>query len=235
METDGHTRCCSGSMMRVAGGEEHGLDNGDALGEGDRKRSLRSHRPDASEGVSSDTNGISKLNARIQNHGTNCHENSHFHVNNIKQEGHQFSLGTIKQEPCNTHVSSIASTSSRCSTPTTSLPSFAAAGSIAHSAVSNSVASSSPKHTTLLSQILAWQLVPQSLYSEVPVAPSLMYGAIHLARLFVKLPDLLYSTNMPERKLKVLLRHLDMFLGYMEEHQEWFGEQFYKDNRSICG
>jgi hypothetical protein len=32
METEGQTRFCSGSMMRVAGGEEHGLDNGDALG-----------------------------------------------------------------------------------------------------------------------------------------------------------------------------------------------------------
>lgn len=91
---------------------------------------------------------------------------------------------TENNKNCSDHCYSIASTSSRCSTPTTSLPSFAAAGSIAHSTVANSVASSSPKHTTLLSQILAWQLVPQSLYSEVPVAPSLMYGAIHLARLF---------------------------------------------------
>jgi hypothetical protein len=74
-------------------------------GEGDRKRSLRSHRPDASENVLSDANGINKSNARTVNHGTNCHENSHFHMNNIKQEGHQFSLGTIKQEPCNTRVS----------------------------------------------------------------------------------------------------------------------------------
>jgi len=82
-------------------------------------------------------------------------------------------------------VCSIASTSSRCSTPTTSLPACPGAGNSTHSpAVASSVASSSPKHTTLLSQILAWQLVPQSLYSEVPVAPSLMYGAIHLARLF---------------------------------------------------
>lgn len=32
MEIEGQTRFCSGSMMRVAGGEEHGLDNGDALG-----------------------------------------------------------------------------------------------------------------------------------------------------------------------------------------------------------
>lgn len=75
------------------------------LGEGDRKRSLRSHRPDANESVSSDTNDISKLNARTLNQGTNCHENSHFHMNNIKQEGHHFSLSSIKQEPCNTHMS----------------------------------------------------------------------------------------------------------------------------------
>jgi hypothetical protein len=75
------------------------------IGEGERKRSLRSHRPDVSESVSSDANGINKLNVRTLNHGTNCHENTHFHLNNIKQEGHQFSLGTIKQEPCNTRVS----------------------------------------------------------------------------------------------------------------------------------
>jgi hypothetical protein len=83
-------------------------------GEGDRKRSLRSHRPEAGEGVSSDANGIGKLNARTPNHGTNCHENSHFHVNNIKQEGHQFSLGSIKQEPCNTRVSRSVSLLSHC-------------------------------------------------------------------------------------------------------------------------
>lgn len=230
-ETEEQNHCCSGSMMS----EERGLDNGDAT-DCERKRSLRSHRADPRESISSDANGVSKLNARTVNHGTNCHENSHSHMNDIKQEGHHISLSSIKQEPCNTHISSIASTSSRCSTPTTSLPACPGAGNSTHSpAVASSVASSSPKHTTLLSQILAWQLVPQSLYSEVPVAPSLMYGAIHLARLFVKLPDLLYATNMPEKKLKVLLRHLDMFLGYMEEHQEWFGEQFYMENRSICG
>lgn len=95
--------------------------------------------------------------------------------NSLKQRKHD-----NKFSDC---VYSIASTSSRCSTPTTSLP--ACPGNSTHSpAVASSVASSSPKHTTLLSQILAWQLVPQSLYSEVPVAPSLMYGAIHLARLF---------------------------------------------------
>jgi hypothetical protein len=96
---------------------------------------------------------------------------------------------TLKQRKhCNKFYGfdySIASTSSRCSTPTTSLQACPAAGNTTHSpAVASSVASSSPKHATLLSQILAWQLVPQTLYTDVPVAPSLMYGAIHLARLF---------------------------------------------------
>ncbi|XP_069685669.1 MSL complex subunit 3 isoform X2 [Periplaneta americana] len=228
-ETEAQASYCGNNLGAVMHIEEHAMDNGEASGEGDRKRSLRSHRPDASESLSPDTNGIGKMSTRALNHGPSYHENNHFPTNSIKQEG-QFSL-SIKQEPSgNTHLSSIASTSSRCSTPTTSLPPTAGLAMN-----SSPVASSSPKHTTLLSQILAWQLVPQSLYSEVPVAPSLMYGAIHLARLFVKLPDLLYATNMPERKLKVLLRHLDMFLSYMEEHQEWFGEQFYKDNSSICG
>jgi hypothetical protein len=32
IDTDGQTHYCSGSTMRIAGGEEHGFDNGDALG-----------------------------------------------------------------------------------------------------------------------------------------------------------------------------------------------------------
>jgi hypothetical protein len=31
-DTEGQTHYCSSSMMRVAGGEDHGLDNGDAIG-----------------------------------------------------------------------------------------------------------------------------------------------------------------------------------------------------------
>ena len=108
--------------------------------------------------------------------------------NSLKQRTHD-----NKFSDC---VYSIASTSSRCSTPTTSLPASHGAGNSTHSpAVASSVASSSPKHTTLLSQILAWQLVPQSVYSEVPVAPSLMYGAIHLARLFGMCIRYLYTNE----------------------------------------
>ncbi|KAJ9577149.1 hypothetical protein L9F63_006271, partial [Diploptera punctata] len=185
IEADDHSHFTSNNITNMIHHpvveECHTLDNGETIGEGDRKRSLRSHRAEHSETISSDVNG------------------------------------TIKT------ISRIASTSSRCSTPTTSLPAITVPSGSVHS-------SASPKHSTLLSQILTWQLVPQSLYNEVPVAPSLVYGAIHLLRLFVKLPDLLYATNMPERKLKILLQQLDMFLNYMEEHQEWFGEKYYKDN-----
>jgi len=72
----------------------------------------------------------------------------------------------------------------------------------------------------------------------------------------VKLPELLQSTDISSKKLKVLLKYLDMFLryvmnynkmtffiikchnlikelimqyvySYLEMHREWFGEQFY--------
>ncbi|PSN39620.1 hypothetical protein C0J52_13803 [Blattella germanica] len=170
---EGHTtNYSSNNMVHLSRTEDLAMDNGDTLGEGDRKRSLRSHRQEHQEVAPPETNGVTKSTR------SSYHENNHFPVNNIKQEvhHHHFSLNNVKHEPGNgAHLSSIASTSSRCSTPTTSLPAGTVPGG----------ASTSPKHTTLLSQILAWQLVPQSLYTEVPVAPSLMYGAIHLARLFV--------------------------------------------------
>lgn len=88
----------------------------------------------------------------------------------------------------------------------------------------------SPRHAALLSQIQSWKIVSASLYSQQPAPPSLIYGAIHLLRLFVKLPELLQSTNMPEEKLEVVLEYFGYFLKYMEEHREWYSEEHYKDN-----
>lgn len=203
--------------------EDLGLDIGDA----GRKRSLRSHRlmcTDTNDGPASgylignaESNGVSKFNLR----------------NYSRSNEGGYSVGSIKHEnPNSLNMSSITSTSSRCSTPTTSLvPGVNSTGNTAHSTAIPNM-SSSPRTNSLLSKILTWQLVPDHLYNKVPVPPSLFYGAVHLTRLFVKLPDLLYATNMPDRKLKVLLRHLDMFLNYLEEHSEWFGEEFYKNNPS---
>lgn len=43
----------------------------------------------------------------------------------------------------------------------------------------------------------------------------------------MRLPDFLNATTIPDDKLKILLRHLDSFVGYLESHKEWFGEQNY--------
>ncbi|XP_033176167.1 male-specific lethal 3 homolog isoform X2 [Bombus impatiens] len=79
----------------------------------------------------------------------------------------------------------------------------------------------------LLQQSNKWRLMPESAKPEGPPNPSTYYGAIHLTRLFVKLPDLLQLTDIPHKKLKVLVKYLDMFLSHLEMHREWFGEQFY--------
>ncbi|XP_011647819.1 male-specific lethal 3 homolog isoform X2 [Pogonomyrmex barbatus] len=120
------------------------------------------------------------------------------------------------------NLSSIASTSSRCSSPrgvTLRMPPVVTSAQV----------------NTLLQQSNKWRLMPQvSKQIETP-SPSTYYGAIHLTRLFVKLPELLQSTDISNKKLKVLLKYLDMFLSYLEMHREWFGEQFYMqiDSRII--
>ncbi|XP_047104559.1 LOW QUALITY PROTEIN: male-specific lethal 3 homolog [Schistocerca piceifrons] len=82
----------------------------------------------------------------------------------------------------------------------------------------------------LSSQVLEWHLVPESMYTEKPSPPSLVYGAVHLARLFVKLPGLLHNTDMQARKLKLVLRHLQLILKYLEQNKTWFGEEFYESS-----
>lgn len=90
-----------------------------------------------------------------------------------------------------------------------------------------------PQSNAILTQVMTWHLVPASSSNEAPSLPSLIYGATHLARLFVRLPDLLYTGNMPSSKLKVLTSHLETFMGYLEEHTEWFADHNYKENPHV--
>ncbi|XP_026497369.2 protein male-specific lethal-3 [Vanessa tameamea] len=76
----------------------------------------------------------------------------------------------------------------------------------------------------LLDKVAKWQIVPRE---DTEHLPCRVYGAIHLARLFVKLPDFLNATQMPDFKLKLILKHIDMFVQYLDEHSEWFGEMYY--------
>ncbi|XP_028158581.1 male-specific lethal 3 homolog isoform X5 [Ostrinia furnacalis] len=82
----------------------------------------------------------------------------------------------------------------------------------------------------LLDKVAKWQIIPREGTEHLPCR---VYGAIHLARLFVKLPDFLNATQMPDFKLKLILKHIDMFVQYLDEHNEWFGEMYYvADNMS---
>ncbi|RZF39964.1 hypothetical protein LSTR_LSTR002367 [Laodelphax striatellus] len=96
----------------------------------------------------------------------------------------------------------------------------------------NSVPQNAPaRQETFITQIMEWKLVPPNVLKKLPLSPSQIYGATHLARLFVKLPELMPS-GMAEKKLDVCLRHFSSILKYLEAHPEWFDESHYQEN---CG
>lgn len=71
------------------------------------------------------------------------------------------------------------------------------------------------KTRELLQDILAWQILP----SGAPAEPSMIYGAVHLSRLIVKLPDFINLTPMmSDDKLKLLLQYLDNFIEYVHQY-----------------
>ncbi|XP_055694694.1 protein male-specific lethal-3 [Lutzomyia longipalpis] len=77
----------------------------------------------------------------------------------------------------------------------------------------------------LLQNTLAWHLLP----SNAPAEPSMIYGAPHLARLLIKLPEFLTHSigTMSEEKMKHLLDYLGELLEFLEDHTNWFGEEHY--------
>lgn len=50
-----------------------------------------------------------------------------------------------------------------------------------------------PQHSALFSQVQEWKIVPPTTYSLQPPSPSLIYGAVHLARLFGQCQILLFN------------------------------------------
>lgn len=80
----------------------------------------------------------------------------------------------------------------------------------------------------ILEDAFAWKILP----SDAPAEPSMIYGATHLARLIVKLPEFLSASSMADEKLKLLLKFLDCFSDYIEEHEEWFGSHVYSEKKA---
>ncbi|XP_027623674.1 male-specific lethal 3 homolog isoform X2 [Tupaia chinensis] len=85
------------------------------------------------------------------------------------------------------------------------------------------------KRTKEINKVLSWKLVPSNYPpgDQLP-PPSYIYGAQHLLRLFVKLPEILGNMSFSAKHLKALLKHFDLFLRYLEEyHDEFFPESAY--------
>ncbi|KAI4831351.1 hypothetical protein KUCAC02_000897 [Chaenocephalus aceratus] len=74
-----------------------------------------------------------------------------------------------------------------------------------------------------LNEVLSWKLTPDNYpLQDQPPPPSYLYGAQHLLRLFVKLPEILGKMQIPERNLRALVKHLELFLRFLAEFQEDF-------------
>jgi len=76
---------------------------------------------------------------------------------------------------------------------------------------------------SMVKDISKWKLLPDNIYSSesgLSPQPSVVYGAQHLLRLFVELPDLLTRMNIAADMSKHLVKHLEMFLEYMDSHRD---------------
>ncbi|EHA97618.1 Male-specific lethal 3-like protein [Heterocephalus glaber] len=77
-----------------------------------------------------------------------------------------------------------------------------------------------------INEVLSWKLVPDNYPpGDQPPPPSYIYGAQHLLRLFIKLPEILGKMSFSEKNLKALLKHFDLFLKFLAEyHANFFPE-----------
>ncbi|XP_014676909.1 PREDICTED: male-specific lethal 3 homolog isoform X2 [Priapulus caudatus] len=99
-----------------------------------------------------------------------------------------------------------------------------------HDGQSNGHVSHHPRKGDVLSDVLSWKLLPEDVANSKPTMPSLLYGAHHLLRLFVKLPELLGKIRMSQKKREAICTHLEMFLNYLVDKQaELFSESAYED------
>ncbi|XP_054766308.2 putative male-specific lethal-3 protein-like 2 [Lytechinus pictus] len=75
-----------------------------------------------------------------------------------------------------------------------------------------------------------WKLLPDGAHYNGAEPPCRVYGAQHLLRLFVKLPEILGRMDLPAKKLKPLVKHLEMFLRWLsatEQLLEYFPDKAY--------
>ncbi|XP_058631275.1 male-specific lethal 3 homolog isoform X4 [Onychostoma macrolepis] len=80
-------------------------------------------------------------------------------------------------------------------------------------------------HSPPTGQVLSWRLTPDNYpQSDQLPPPSYLYGAQHLLRLFVKLPEILRKMHIPEKNLRALVKHFELFLRCRRtQRRAWFG------------
>lgn len=93
----------------------------------------------------------------------------------------------------------------------------------------------SHRERDLLKRLVHRKLVPdwflrQQPSESTPLPPCLIYGATHLARALVKIPEIFPHAEHSEAKMNTITEYLNGFTKFLEEHPEWFGEHLYCDN-----
>lgn len=77
-------------------------------------------------------------------------------------------------------------------------------------------------------------LLPSECLLENPASPTLLYGAQHLLRLFVKLPELLQKMEITKTKAGYLENFMNGFLHYLAgRHEELFPSSAYRDAEEV--
>jgi male-specific lethal 3 len=88
--------------------------------------------------------------------------------------------------------------------------------------------SSSKSHKVLAEHVHSWKIVPESLYFEEPVPSSLVYGGIHLARLLVRLPEVMARMKFRLASAKNLHKYLENLESFLAAQPDIFVEDSYK-------
>lgn len=123
------------------------------------------------------------------------------------------------------NLSSMASTSSNDSEPLA----LSAQRPLIKTPVPMNIGTVPPIARKLFEETLAWKLLQDDANPEA----SMIYGIVHLTRLIVKLPEFLSVTSISEEKLILLLKFLNHFVEFLEDHEYLYGEQNYNINENV--
>lgn len=137
----------------------------------------------------------------------------------VKEQPHRRLADRVTPPPPLLMPGSVSSSSSNIDTPTSSM----------EQAIFQ-------HRESAVNEIFSWKMLPESEYQRVPAPPSLVYGAHHLLRLFVKLPQYMEKMPIPKIRLNAMIKHLELFLEYLSARaNEIFTDDAYVEADESCG